>query len=218
MKDAPESSGPQLVEDAAAVKLLADGGKRRFLYPFLGREATVGAAAAELGVPLLTMFRWTRRLEALGLVSAGRRAKRRGKPLVYYRSVADELFVPPERLPLERLLERNDALWQDKLLRGYLHAGLGAAQRDLGIGIRFYRDGLQVVARPAYPPGPAWGRNWEPLAHHEAALFHVWKSVQLEFDDAKALQRELAELLARYSDKSGPQSYVLRLALAPEVS
>jgi len=48
------------------------------------------------------------------------------------------------------------------------------------------------------------------------AVLSAWRdAVMLDYDDAKAMQREMFELLMRYLRKEGSQRYVVHLAMAP---
>ena len=47
-------------------------------------------------------------------------------------------------------------------------------------------------------------------------MLSAWRdSVYLDFGDAKALQREMFDLLKRYHQKAGAQRYIVRLGMAP---
>lgn len=49
------------------------------------------------------------------------------------------------------------------------------------------------------------------------ALLTNWTSLSLTFEQAKELQRELSDLIDRYKDCKGSQSYLARFALTPVV-
>ena len=40
-----------------------------------------------------------------------------------------------------------------------------------------------------------------------------WNPIQLDFEDAKAMQRELVEVMLRYMEKGGNRTYLLGLFL-----
>jgi hypothetical protein len=56
------------------------------------------------------------------------------------------------------------------------------------------------------------------LEPNSPAYLNRWENLSLSFEDAKALQRELSELLGRYLGREGGQRYVVRLAMAQVVS
>ena len=57
---------------------------------------------------------------------------------------------------------------------------------------------------------------WNFLDPDAPALVDLWaEDITLDFDEAKALQKELCSLLGRYRAKRGQQGYIVRLGLAP---
>lgn len=203
----------QVIRDAGQASLLLDPRTRRWLEPFLGRATTVGEAAAELGDKPNTVLKRVQRLLRAGLLEVVEHVPRRGRPLVRYRTSADVFFVPFEAssaaTPEEALAQRERA--PERLLRRNV---VRARRETLGAwGTRIYRDArgrlqVQMAVRP--------DENVTMLDPSAPAVLSAWRDrVYLDYADAKALQRELFDLLLRYQGKRGPQRYVVHLGLAP---
>ncbi len=203
----------RVVRDPTAAELLMNPTTLRQLAPFLGRERTVGQAATESGELANTVLKRAKRFLAAGLLEVSGTLPRRGRPMKLYRTIADLFFVPFEATAAESLetsLAERDAYWERLLRRNVVRARMEA----LGTwGTRVYRDerGRLQVQTAVTPEADA-----TTLDAAAPAVLSSWRdSVTLDFEDAKALQREMYELLLRYEQKQGAQRYIVRLALAP---
>ncbi|HKI57294.1 MAG TPA: hypothetical protein VKB31_09105 [Trueperaceae bacterium] len=203
----------RVVREPAAAALLMNPTTLRQLAPFLGRERTVSQAAAEMGQLPNTVLKRVQRFLRVGLLEVAREAPRRGRAVKLYRTVAELFFVPFEATAAESLeaaLAERDAYWERLLRRNVVRARMEA----LGTwGTRVYRDarGRLQVQTAVTPEADA-----TTLDAAAPAVLSSWRdSVMLDFEDAKALQRAMYELLLRYEQKAGAQRYIVRLALAP---
>ncbi len=203
----------RVIRDPAAAELLMNPTTLRQLAPFLGRSRTVSRAAEEAGELANTVLKRVRRFRAAGLLEVAGAVARRGRPMKLYRTTADLFFVPFEATAAESLeasLAERDAYWERLLRRNVVRARMEA----LGTwGTRVYRDerGRLQVQTAVTPEADA-----TTLDADAPAVLSSWRdSVTLDFDDAKALQREMYALLLRYEQKQGAQRYIVRLALAP---
>jgi len=202
-----------VVSDRDQARLLLDARTRAQLAPFLARPLAVGEAARLAGEKPNTVLRRVQRFLAAGLLEVAETVPRRGRPIRRYRTIADVFFVPFEASAaedLEAALAEREA-WVATVLR---RAVVRARREAIGVwGTRIYRDDrgrvqVQMAVRPdadAEPPGP-----------EGPAVLSAWRdALELDYPDAKALQRELFELLQRYQAKRGAQRYVIHLGLAP---
>ena len=202
-----------MIRDERQARLLLGATTRAQLAPFLARARSVGEAATDTGEKPNTVFRRVRRFLDAGLLEVAEEVPRRGRPLRRYRAIADVFFVPFEASAaedLEAALADREA-WVASLLR---RSVVRARREAIGVwGTRIYRDvrgrvQVQMAVRPdadAEPPGP-----------EGPAVLSAWRdALELDHPDAKALQRELVELLNRYQAKRGAQRYVIHLGLAP---
>lgn len=205
----------RLVREPAAAELLMNPTTLRQIVPFLGRARTVSEAARESGDLPNTVLKRVQRFLAAGLLAVASETPRRGRPIKRYRTVADLFFVPFEATAAESLeaaLAERDAYWERLLRRNVVRARMEA----LGTwGTRVYRDerGRLQVQTAVTPEADA--TTLDPGA--PAALSSWRDSVTLDFEDAKALQRAMYQLLLRYEQKEGAQRYIVRLGLAPVV-
>lgn len=201
------------VRDAAAADALMNPTSLRQLAPFLGRDCTIARAAAETGDLPNTVLKRVRRFMELGLVEVVREEPRHGRARKVYRTTADLFFVPFEATTadsLESALAERDAYWERLLRRNVVRTRMEA----MGTwGTRVYRDARgRLQVHTAVTPDA----NATTLDPHMPAVLSSWRdSVRLDFEDAKALQREMFELLLRYQQKDGAQRYILRLGMAP---
>lgn len=202
-----------IVSDAARARLLLDARSRAQLAPFLGRPRSVSEAARDVGAKPNTVLRRVQRFLDAGLIDVAEIVARRGRPMRRYQAIADVFFVPFEASDaedLEAALADREA-WVTALLR---RSVVRARREAIGTwGTRIYRDArgrvqVQMAVRPdvdAQPPGP-----------DGPAVLSAWRdAIELDYPDAKALQRELFDLLERYQRKRGAQRYVVHLGLAP---
>ena len=83
-----------MVGDRRQARLLTDPRSAAFIYPFLGRDRSVGEAAAEVGCPITTMVYRVRILEQAGLLIITDTRRRAGRPVSIYRSSCDSYRVP----------------------------------------------------------------------------------------------------------------------------
>ncbi|GGK40075.1 hypothetical protein GCM10008955_37280 [Deinococcus malanensis] len=212
---APES--PVTITDARAAAFLVNPCCRRFLEPFLDRECTVARAAAELGEDTNATLYRVKQMVRLGLLHAVREEPRRGRPVKIYRSVGARLFVPYTATPAVDLLEVlvQERHTHEKQFQTAMLEVMRRAHSEEGWGMLLYREGEGV-----YGYDTVSGQEpWHSLSPHEpAVLDYTLKTRPLTHTQAKALQRELLEVLARHSRAaSGTDGapYLVRLALAP---
>lgn len=210
---APDAPRTEVVRDPERARLLLDARTRRQLAPFLGAAASVGEAARARAEKPNTVLRRVRRLLDAGLLEVAETVPRRGRPIRRYRAVAEVFFVPFEASAaddLESALAEREA-WVERLLR---RAVVRARREALGVwGTRIYADerGRVQVQMAVRPDADA-----STLDPGGPAVLSAWRDgLELDYPDAKALQRELYELLLRYQRKRGAQRYVVHLGLAP---
>jgi hypothetical protein len=214
------------ITDPDAAHILASPEEMRFLNPFIARERLISEAARELEVAPLLMYRRTVRLERLGLIRVTRTEARAGKPVRYYRSVADAFFVPFSATSadtLETLLLQGDDHRRRRLLSGLARSFRERAAHDgAELGLRWYRDELgRVTMIHALGSGETGrvGLILSSLEDGAPATWSDWSTMYLEYGEAKRLQRELAALYQKYfrvdAEPGARRPYLVRLAMAP---
>ncbi|MEX2541572.1 MAG: hypothetical protein WD314_07175 [Trueperaceae bacterium] len=203
----------RIVDDNRMADMLTDPTTLRQLEPFLGRAVSVSRAARETGQKPNTVLARVRRLVAAGVLAEQATVQRHGRPIRLYRSVADSFFIPFDATSAESLeaaLADREAFWERQLREGVVRA----RRERIGVwGTRIYRDRrgrlrIQTAVTPE--------RNYTTLDPDGPAVLSAWRDrVYLDFEEAKALQREMFALLLRYQQKEGAQRYIVRLGMAP---
>jgi DNA-binding transcriptional ArsR family regulator len=206
------------VKEKERAAVLLEDKTLRFLVPFVGRESSADDAAKQLGVSLTTLVYQLKRLQGFGLLELIREKKRRGSSIKLYRATGDAFFIPFRATPYERpeelLLRDYDPLHR-KLLACFLEAAiefLGMRSVD-EFGLRITLEGKHLSVRHA--PNPKRTLEVDPTKADAPAILNQWEELKLNFEDAKALQRDLATVLNRYRSKSGSGSYLAHVAVAP---
>lgn len=202
------SSSYHDVTDSKAIQWLTSVERSRLLTPFFKKEVTVGEAAKQLGTDLTWTYKQVKRMEALNLLEQVGCRPRGGRPLRYYRTVAQRFRISPEAASLEETLYQLGHQLERVIARklaDIIH------QQGHFSGLYIYlNDADEVDMHGTFPSGSG---------NHEASLsplISMWEHLSLDYTDAKALNEELELVLKRYKGKQGGQhSYILRLALVP---
>lgn len=202
------------IEDPEQARLLSDLSVFRYFEPFIARELSVSEAAAEADCGIDTLLYRVRRFISAGLLTVVRSEKRAGRPVKFYRSVADAFFVPFAAMPYATLEERLASQMESS--NGRLIRSIAQVLRDTGLeGRRIFRGPNGVVwnesAADAHTP-------LKPDDPEMPAAFQFEIGLHLAFSEAKELQRELYGLFERYRDREAGtgQKYLWQLALLPE--
>jgi hypothetical protein len=206
MKAAFGSSKIIRLENPEACAMLADREQLRLLGAFLGRENTISSAALELGVNSTKLYKQVQRFLALGLVKISRLERRAGRAIKYYRSSSEQFFIPFRTYPPELIGQQNrqhhTRLFAQGLERVYRQERF--TEQDWG-AITAQMPGGGVYLSIAN----SLGQQWSYLDADAPAVVSGWNRIQLDFEDAKALQREMSELLLKYMKKGGNHEYLL---------
>jgi predicted transcriptional regulator len=196
------------VRDQRAVALLLSLSSVRNLAPFLGRENTVSGAAAELKQDIKSVYRWTQRFIACGLLEEIRSVARSGRAIRHYRSVASEFTIPVAALPLSILVGTDNLLHQQMqaaLLRAWLKNG---ADRPWGARVYLEGDRISIDMTDGVS-------TQERISDSAMPAETRWFPLQLALPDAQAFAQELRDLEERYKARQTPAEtrYLVHLAL-----
>ena len=204
-----------MVTDGEAARILTDTAQLRLLEPFFKRETTLSDAAAELSVRLNTLLYRVNKFIELGLLTVVREEPRRGKAVKVYRASAEDFFVPFDVMASSSLEELLVSLLGDTEKIFYREAAK-AFQTALtqGVHVTLTHNQLSVVLGER-ERGKAFVDTF--FGPSSPALFFGDGTLELDFQTAKALQKDLFSLFERYRDQqtSGAQRYAYRLGLTP---
>ncbi len=208
------------LSDPIRAAALLEPNTLRFLTPFIARTRSADQVARELGISLNTLLYQIRRLMELGFLELVEEIPRRGRGIKRYRASADAFFIPFEAThfatPEDMLLREYEPLYR-RFLASFLEAAMQMVNlktaRDFGMCVSRDDDGQLSLRHGPHPLKPI---AINPLEPHAPAIVIDWgDQLRLDFEDAKAMQLEMLELLERYRAKDGSGSYIAHVALAP---
>lgn len=205
------------VTDPKAAKLLLDGNSRYLFEPFLLGSHSVKDLADSLGLSLEVVYHQIKRFERHGLLKVERLETRRGRATKYYRASADGFFVPFYVTPyntLEGFVQHIQMQAQTQFNHLVAQVGHGLIQDPSKAGFRVYRVD-NYVNTELTPNAEQLDILTELLAPDAPALMISQFPLKLSRAEAKALQREMLELLMRYTNKGGEESYLVQVGLVP---
>ena len=205
------------ITDETAARILTDIDSVRRLEPFMKRDVTLSEAAEELGLKLPHLLYHVNRFIKLGLLRVTHEQKRSGRAVKLYRTTAEVFFVPFRVTPsetLERLLY-DLSTPQEKLFYREATRVLQKQSPTWGLAVSYDSDGIRVALTP-HEDGhvDVASTFFSPDAE---ALFATDGTLKLDFQTAKAFQKDLYDLYKRYNEKQHPkgQTYALRFGLTP---
>jgi hypothetical protein len=219
-----DSSSPDLLtlNDAGAARIVLQPRRRRFLEPFIGRERSAGQAAGELDLPVEQVAYRVQAMLRAGLLRAVETRARAGRPITLYRAPA-EIRAPLMVLPDGDV--RDFFRLIDEPMRETFLAALATLAGRAGLGdwaVRLYRDERQGIRLDL--AADAAGGGWDPSMlldrRHPAVMFN-WIPLALGQEEAKQLQGELMQVLARWAGRvpapGRPATYQMGLFLTPTI-
>lgn len=203
---------PQTLEirNPLAARILANPDIAVYLKPFMRSPATVKAAAEECKLSIQNMHYRVLQMLRAGLLEVAGLEGRRGRPVKRYEATAQAFRVPLELVPPAALEALENAVsWKRSFEQGVMRA-LGLPRYEEGLVVRLNEDGVLVWGSEVGPDGQDF------LDRDFPAVLNFWTAgLRLSRAEAKALQRELWEVYARYEHRHGPEKYVLHLGLSP---
>lgn len=207
------------ITDPEAAKVLYEEDELRYLDPFIRREYSLTEAARKLSVSPSAMLYQVKKLLRLGLLKVARTEPRRGRAIKYYRATSERFFVPFEATSAEtvfNLLYRAEERQLRTFLSYYVRVNTRAPE-PWGIGVFLTREGgISKSIAMSDDPDPE-RLVGAALEKDFPAVWSSWSTLRLDFEKAKALQRDLIKLFELYkTHHSGEeQQYLLHLELCP---
>lgn len=165
------------------------------------QERSLSELRQQLGLPFSKLHYHVARLLAAKLLAVSRIQKRAGRPVRFYRAVAERFVVAQESLPAlpgEALSAQLRQSLQDQIGRaGEVSLLYGPGPAPAGFEVRLQRPQVQ---------GPSRGME-------------LWRILQLTPNGRTALAKEFAELFQRYAraePEPGAEPFIVHAAFAPK--
>jgi hypothetical protein len=196
-----EQTSAYRIEDAAQAAVFENPLRARVLIACGPAERSLSDLRRLLGMPFPKLHYHVGRLLAAKLLTVSRTQQRAGRPVRFYRAVAEHFLVPQESLPALP----GEALSAE--LRQSLRDEIDCAgEVALLYGPGSAAEAFQVrLVRPE-PPGPS-------------RALELWRVLQLTPNRRTALAKDLAEIIRRYAQiepETGAEAYLAHVAFAPK--
>lgn len=205
-----------VVEDFDVAKFLLDYSTQRLLHPFMGREESVSNAARSLGLSVSALLYRVQKLQDWGILRVAREEARAGRAIKFYTATAQRFFVPfgaTRSETLEKYLTEAKQHFEQLLTKSIARS---LRRNELDCGMWIYRDESGTICtQMATYSEPSIGMEYHAAQMSTTILDFYYPSLMLSQEDAKALRRELNELVEHYANKEGKQPYLLHIGLAP---
>lgn len=205
------------VKDLVQGKLLNQPNDLKSFYPFLLDEKSVAQASVETGFKIHKMHYHVNKLKNAGLIAVSRIEKRAGRPIKFYRSVAQRFFIPDALSPLVSSAEHYSLAMQP-LLDSIIHSLVQSNFTEYVNGkLLFLDDTMTIVTQSC-----SIDKQNRVYVHKDdlerATSILKGGTLHLTREDATAFRKELDTLIDAYQGKTSSKSvsvYTYLLGLAP---
>lgn len=205
-----ESRPPFRVTCPQAADVFRNVGEFRLLLHFMRPEgSTVAALAAERGLSLNAAYRKVQKFCRLNLLAVLREEHRAGRAVKVYRCPHTAFFISRDLISIEEQLTETFGPYEQLLRRNLLEASANAVNPVEGLLFQVRPDGLWLL------PATRSGERWRPDRPGTPAHVHSSGPLYLDYQDARALERELYDLFDRYRGRRGAAPYLLHMVLTP---
>ena len=217
----PSCTSYQIVSEQRQAAALLEPKTLTFLAPFVGQSCTAREAADVLEVKLTTLLYQLKRLTQLGFLTY-EEMPRSGRPIKHYIAKESAFFVPysvsPYATPEEwlwREYEQVERIFLSNLLKA-IEARLPYVSLDsFGLWVTLNQADVLQVKHGLHPDHSLP----DELSDEPLPLLNAWDDgLWLDDGEARALYKEMQDLLRRYRTKEGGKRYFVRMALTPVAS
>ncbi len=203
------------VRNPVQARLLTDPVARGFLAPFIGAERSLTQAAQALQCSVQRLAYRVHQFQAAGLLHETRRQPRAGRPVRFYRAVADGFHVPFEYTPFEDLEAMMTRIYQPFDRQRNRVIARRALQQPQ-VGRRIYRDAVTGELNSESDNGP----DVLLRAQRSASPGNdVTLSLRLSDQDAQRFAQEFEDLYRRLEAARRPpeegQAYLVHFGFLP---
>jgi hypothetical protein len=195
----PDHSRAYRISGRAEAAALDHPVRSRLLMACALRERCLTELAREIGEPLPKLHYHVGRLSDCGLLRQSRTEARAGRPIRYYRAIAESFMIS-----LADMAETVSEAWARELRQSL------AEQANRGeLSLLYHTD----------EAGRYRVRMIDPEGHRRRGrAFDYWKVLRLTADQRRTLADEMAALITRYETPSpGGEPYFVHAAFAPKL-
>lgn len=171
--------------------------------------ATIQSFAQARGLTMVQAYRKVQVLMKQGFLVVLNEQPRRGRPVRRYRSSYHTFLIPSTLLSVYDILEDRQ---QDARVRRALEQTTATLGVD-GLRVSIEKNGdVHMILVDAH------GAPINPFQADQVAMLWNSVSLSLDFEDAKALQQELSDIIDRYVGRSGSGRYLHYVILTPDTN
>ncbi len=213
----------EVTTSEAANALLSEKGAD-ILHTFIPEGLSLSDAAKRLDMKLNTLLYHVNRLIKLGILQISGTKKQNGKTVKLYQTVAEKFAVPftlTNAATSQELITQIAQVPLDSFMKNIVISRRNqSAEWVILMGYSKVSDGLTINLTPKQKTAEDY-QNYVAQQSNDpnrpVALFNS-TDFNLSFEDAKALETEMKELVTKYREKSndGLQRYVAILGLVAE--
>jgi hypothetical protein len=196
------------VTDPAQIDLLLDVTAAQRVGVFMGREHTLGTAAAELSIPASSLAYWVKRLVRTKLIAITRLEPRAGRAIPHYRAVADEFIIPFALMPPDAHQQFIGSA------RSHMYEAFTTAVDTSGRNNQ-KGAGLRITMQPNRHLEFGVTKQDPPLP---AKAIESWSEIGLTTEEHAELSNALDDLIDRFATGKptrGRKKYLMVVGLAP---
>jgi predicted transcriptional regulator len=195
----PDPSSAHRVAGGAQAAALDHPVRSRLLMACARRERSLTELAKEIGQPLNKLHYHVGRLTDAGLLRQSRTEARAGRPIRYYRAIAESFLI--SRADMAKPVAEA---WSRELRQSLAEQ---ANRRELSLLYHADEAGRLRV------------RLIDPEGHgRRSGAFDYWKVLRLTAEQRQALGQEMAALISRYETPSpSGDLYFVHAAFAPKI-
>jgi hypothetical protein len=195
----PDHSRAYRISGGAEAAALDHPVRSRLLMACARRERSLTELAREIGEPLPKLHYHLGRLATAGLLRQSRTQARAGRPVRYYRAIAESFLIS-----LADMAETVSEAWTRELRQSLAEQ---ANRRELSL-LHHTDDAGRYRVRLIDPESR--GRRND--------AFDYWKVLRLTAEQRRALAEEMGALITRYETSSpSGEPYLVHAAFAPKL-
>ncbi len=193
--------------------ILLEPKKAVWLQPFINSPKTLSQAARELNVSMSTYSYRLNKLLSYGLIYETHSVKRAGKAIKYYWCSADSFVIPLSVIAVEDYYQQYLEYYRQLFFDSFNRI-LAKDSESFYVEVSYDKQSDLVYRLKHKNHKLSFWKQM--LDYDEPAILAALRDIQLNYQDAKNLQKELSELLKKYEEKASlsAEHYQLQVFMA----